>query len=54
MALIGFNRAQVDKFFKVDLYDKYNFRPNRIYNMDETGMSTVPNKLCRLKAKNCE
>lgn len=43
---IGFNRAQVQKFYKnlKDVYEKYQFQPNRIYNMDETGMSTVPKK----------
>lgn len=43
---IGFNRVQVEKFYTnlKSLYDKYNFRPNRIFNMDETGISTVPKK----------
>lgn len=43
---IGFNKIQVDRFYKnlAEINKKYNFRPNRIYNMDETGMSTVPKK----------
>lgn len=43
---IGFNRPQVERFYinLSVLMDKYNFPPHSIYNMDETGMSTVPNK----------
>lgn len=44
---MGFNKIQVDKFYKnlKDLYLKYNFQPSRIYNVDETGISTVPKKM---------
>ncbi|XP_053614281.1 uncharacterized protein LOC128677443 [Plodia interpunctella] len=43
---IGFNRPQVERFYinLSALMDKYNFPPQSIYNMDETGISTVPNK----------
>jgi transposase len=43
---IGFNRPQVERFYinLSALMDKYNFSPQSIYNMDETGLSTVPNK----------
>ncbi|KAJ8959025.1 hypothetical protein NQ318_022279 [Aromia moschata] len=43
---IGFNKIQVCRFYQnlAELNQRYNFRPNRIYNMDETGMSTVPKK----------
>ncbi|KAJ2938699.1 hypothetical protein O0L34_g12026 [Tuta absoluta] len=43
---IGFNKTQVERFFKnlKEVYDKYKLRPHRVYNMDETGMSTVPKK----------
>lgn len=45
--LMGFNRPQVEKFFNnlKTLYEKFNFSPERVYNMDETGLSTVPNKI---------
>lgn len=43
---IGFNKSQVDRFYKnlKELYEKYKFQPSRIYNVDETGISTVPKK----------
>lgn len=43
--MMGFNRVQMDKFFANlrEVTAKYCFRPDRIYNMDETGLSTVPN-----------
>ena len=39
----GFNRTVVSKFFDVyeALVDKYQFPPQNIYNVDETGMTTV-------------
>lgn len=42
---MGFNMPQCERFFinLTVLMDKYNFTPNNIYNMDETGISTVPN-----------
>ena len=43
---IGFNRTVVKQFFDLlsDLYDRYKFSPDRIYNVDETGIRTVPSK----------
>ncbi|XP_049869645.1 uncharacterized protein LOC126369338 [Pectinophora gossypiella] len=43
---MGFNRPQVERFYinLSALMDKHNFPPSAIYNMDETGVSTVPNK----------
>lgn len=40
---VGFNRPQVARFFNKleDLMQKYNFRANKIFNADETGVSTV-------------
>lgn len=44
--IMGFNKAQVDVFFKnlEELIAKHKFPPSRIYNMDESGINTVPNK----------
>lgn len=41
-----FNKTQVERFYKnlKDVYDKYHFPPNKIYNMDETEMSTGTRK----------
>lgn len=46
----GFNRASVNTFFNLlgSLIDKYAFPPSRIYNCDETGITTVPNKPTKL------
>lgn len=40
----GFNKDAVKLFYNNldELYQKYNFQPDRIYNVDETGISTVP------------
>ncbi|CAH1963196.1 unnamed protein product [Acanthoscelides obtectus] len=40
---MGFNKVAVDKFHSLlgEIYDKYNLRPDRIYNCDETGISCV-------------
>lgn len=45
--MMGFNRVQMNKFFDnySEVISKYGFRPGRTYNMDETGMSTVPNNV---------
>ncbi|XP_051162417.1 uncharacterized protein LOC127282288 [Leptopilina boulardi] len=45
--VMGFNKVQMDRFFAnlKTLYEKYQFSPDRIFNMDETGLSTVPNKM---------
>lgn len=41
---MGFNQVAVGQFFDLltSLIDKYKFRPTRIYNVDETGLTTVP------------
>lgn len=43
---IGFNEIQVNRFFENlrVVYQNHNFLPHQIFNMDETGISTVPNK----------
>lgn len=53
---MGFNRSQVERFYVKTsaIMDKYHFPPQSIYNMDETGISTVPNrppKVLSLKGK---
>ncbi|XP_031333074.1 uncharacterized protein LOC116176797 isoform X1 [Photinus pyralis] len=42
----AFNRPNVTKFFELlgELMDRYKFSASHIYNCDETGISTVPNK----------
>lgn len=42
----AFNKPNVLKFFNLlgELFDKFNFPPSRVYNCDETGITTVPNK----------
>lgn len=42
----AFNRHTVAAFFSllIELYDRYKFSPSQIYNVDETGITTVPNK----------
>ena len=52
----GFNRPNVNKFFNLleGLFDKHPHPPSRIYNCDETGVTTVhtkPNKVMGLKGK---
>ncbi|BES91111.1 DDE [Nesidiocoris tenuis] len=39
----SFNKTNVDNFFKLlkSLLGKYKFEPQDIYNMDETGVTTV-------------
>jgi hypothetical protein len=41
---MGFNRAVVTSFFDLlgSLYVKYEFNPMQVYNMDETGLTSVP------------
>jgi DDE superfamily endonuclease/helix-turn-helix, Psq domain len=43
---LGFNKEQVEKFFNLldQLYEKYEFPPGRIFNVDETGLSIVQSK----------
>lgn len=40
---VGFNREQTDSFFKVyrEVLDEGNFSPQKIWNMDETGITNV-------------
>ncbi|KAJ8949284.1 hypothetical protein NQ314_008272 [Rhamnusium bicolor] len=44
---MGFNRIQLVQYFDnlENVLQKYKFLPNRIYNVDESGFQTVPNKL---------
>ena len=53
--LRGFNRQNVGEFFKLycNILEEHNFSAERIYNMDETGHSTVqtPSKVISLKGK---
>ncbi|XP_046666569.1 uncharacterized protein LOC124358315 [Homalodisca vitripennis] len=45
---MGFNKPSVDKFFfsiLKEVREKHNFPAANIYNADESGLSTVPNKL---------
>lgn len=39
----GFNKSRVDEFFNnyKSVQQRYQFKPTRIYNLDETGQSTV-------------
>ena len=48
----GFNSVSVGKFFTLleGLQDKHHFTSDRIYNVDETGVSTVPNRPSRIIA----
>ena len=40
---IAFNRTNVEVFFKAltEAYERYSFMPDRIFNLDESGLSTV-------------
>nr|XP_034195125.1 uncharacterized protein LOC117611280 [Osmia lignaria] len=44
---MGFNQTQVNTFYDnlQSLYNKYKFPPSRIFNMDESGINTVPKKI---------
>lgn len=44
---LGFNRENVTQFFDnlEAEYEKHQFGPHRIYNVDETGLSVVPSKI---------
>lgn len=41
---MGFNKVAVSEFFTLleEVVDKHSLTPDRIYNVDETGISTVP------------
>ncbi|XP_031344824.1 uncharacterized protein LOC116171893 [Photinus pyralis] len=45
--IMGFNKVQVNRFYEnlKILYEKRKYIASSVYNMDETGLSTVPNKL---------
>lgn len=45
--MMGFNHIQIGRSYSnlQYIYEKFQFPPSRIFNMDETGMSTVPNKV---------
>lgn len=45
--VLGFTREKVEPFFDIldQLYDKHQFTPDRIYNVDETGLSIVQSKI---------
>ena len=49
----SFSRENVENFFDklAEVIDRYKFTPNDIWNVDETGVSTVqkPNKVVALK-----
>jgi hypothetical protein len=47
---IGFNKVQVKRYFNnlEHLLTKFKFHPHRIFNMDETGVSTVPTKTAKV------
>ena len=49
----GFNKTEVDKFFCLlkQYQDKYHFTANRIWNVDETGVSVVPKAESRVIAR---
>ena len=49
----AFNRPVVTKFFALlkTVYDKIQFPAYRIYNVDETSLSTVPGKNCKILAQ---
>lgn len=44
---MGFNRVQLSLYFEnlKAALEKFQFGPHQIYNMDESGVQTVPNKL---------
>ncbi|KAJ8867809.1 hypothetical protein PR048_031614 [Dryococelus australis] len=54
--IMGFNKNQVKVFFEnlSQLYEKYKFPPSAIFNMDESGLSTVSNKIPKLITKQGE
>ncbi|XP_046685565.1 uncharacterized protein LOC124371268 [Homalodisca vitripennis] len=48
--IMGFNKPQVDLLFQnlEELMIKHKFPPSRMFNMDESGISTVPNRAPRV------
>lgn len=47
---MGFIRVQIKRFYDnlQNVYNKLNIPLSRIFNMDETGISTVPNKIPKI------
>lgn len=50
---LGFNKENVTDFFNhlEALYEKHNFGPHRVFNVDETGLSVVPSRLPKVIAR---
>lgn len=50
---MGFNRTAVNKFFEclTSVYDRYNFPQTRIFNCDETGVTTVAKSQSKIISK---
>ncbi|GBP18008.1 hypothetical protein EVAR_16953_1 [Eumeta japonica] len=50
---MGFNKVAVNKFYSLlgEVYDKYNLTSDRIYNCDETGISSVSKTKSKIIAK---
>ena len=50
---IGVDAAQVSRFFDNlnEVYGKHRYPPSRIYSVDETGLSTVPDKVAKVYAE---
>lgn len=48
----GFNRSQVQAFFRhlTGIMEKYKFEPQQIWNVDESGFSTVPSQSVKIFA----
>ncbi|XP_050301512.1 uncharacterized protein LOC126739756 [Anthonomus grandis grandis] len=49
----AFNKPVVTKFFNLlkEIYSKNNYAPHRIFNVDETSISTVPGRNSRILAR---
>lgn len=49
---MGFNKISVNSFFTLlkQEYEKHKFTGDRIWNVDETGVSTVPKKKSKILA----
>lgn len=49
---VGFSKVQMDRYFKnlQEIDEKHGFptKPNRTYNMDESGLFTVPNRIFKI------
>lgn len=50
---LGFNRNNVEEFFNLleAEYDRHNFPPHRVFNVDETGLSIVQSKVAEIIAR---